>query len=191
MFKLPEIALISHTSKIMLKILPARLQQYVNQKLPYVQARFRKGRGTRGTKFQHSLYHRKRREFQKQTFFCFIDYVKAFDCVDHNKLWKILKEVGIPVHLMCFLRTYMQINKQQWEMDMEKWTGSKSIKGNNKVLYCHLLIYFLCRVENNGISYAVWNARWMKHKLESRLLSEISTTLDMKIPLKWPKVKRN
>ena len=79
----------------------------------------------------------KEREFQKQTFFCFIDYVKAFDCVDHNKLWKILKEVGIPVHLICFLRTYMQINKQQWEMDMEKWTGSKSIKGNNKVLYCH------------------------------------------------------
>ena len=87
---------------------------------------------------QCSLYHRERKEFQKQINFCFIDYVKAIDCVDHNKLWKIIKEVGIPVHLMCFLRTYnMQIKKQKWEMDMGQWIGSKFIKEHNKALYCH------------------------------------------------------
>ena len=89
------IALISHSSKVMLKILQARLQQYVNHELPDVQAGFRKGRGTR---YEPSNIHwiiKKAREFQKNTYFCFIDYAKAFDCVDHNKLWKILKECYI------------------------------------------------------------------------------------------------
>ena len=85
----------------MLKILQARLQQCVNDELPYVQAGFRKGRGTRD---QIANIIVKVREFQKNFYFCFIDYVKAFDCVDHNKLWKILKEVGIPDHLTCLLR---------------------------------------------------------------------------------------
>ena len=88
----------------MLKILQARLQQYVNRKLPDVQAGFRKGRGTRDQIANIRWINRKAREFQKKIYFCFIDYVKAFDCMDHNKLWKILKEVEIPDHLTYLLR---------------------------------------------------------------------------------------
>ena len=86
----------------MLKILQARLQQYMNHELPDVQAGFRKGRGTRDQIANIHLIIEKSREFQKN--FCFIDYAKAFDCVDHNKLWKILKEMGIQDHLTCLLR---------------------------------------------------------------------------------------
>ena len=92
-------ALISHTSKIMLKILQARLQQYGNHELPEVQAGFRKGRETRDQIANIRWIMEKAREFQKNIYFCFIDYAKAFDCVDHKKLWKILKEMGIPDHL--------------------------------------------------------------------------------------------
>ena len=98
------IALISHASKVMLKIFQARLQQYVNCELPDVQAGFRKGRGTRDQIAKICGIIKKPREFQKNIYFCFIDYAKAFDCVDHNKLWKILKETGIPDHLTCLLR---------------------------------------------------------------------------------------
>ena len=98
------IALISHTSKVMLKILQARLQQYVNRELPDVQAGFRKGRGTRDPIANIRWIMEKAREFQKNIYFCFIDYAKVFDCVDHNKLWKILKEMGITAHLTCLLR---------------------------------------------------------------------------------------
>ena len=98
------IALISHTSKVMLKILQARLQQYVNCELPDVQAGFRKGRGTRDKIANIRWIMEKAREFQNNTYFCFIDYDKDFDCVDHNKLWKILKEMGMPDHLTCLLR---------------------------------------------------------------------------------------
>ena len=90
------IALISHASKVMLKIPQARLQQYVNCELPDVQAGFRKGRGTRDPVANIRWIMEKAREFQKNIYFCFIEYAKAFDCVDHNKLWKILKEMGIP-----------------------------------------------------------------------------------------------
>ena len=83
----------------MLKILQARLQQYVNHELPYVQAGFRKGRGTRDQLTNIHWIKEKAREYQKNIYFCFIDYVIAFDCVDHNKLWKILQEIGIPHHL--------------------------------------------------------------------------------------------
>ena len=89
------IALISHTSKVMLKILQARLQQYVNRERPDVQVGFRKGRGTRDQIANIPWIMEKAREFQKNIYFCFIDYAKAFDCVDHNKLWKILKGMGI------------------------------------------------------------------------------------------------
>ena len=88
----------------MLKILQARLQQYVNHELPDVQAGFRKGRGTRDQIANIRWVIKKAREFQKNIYFCFIDYAKAFDCVDHNKLWKILKEMCIPDHLTCLLR---------------------------------------------------------------------------------------
>ena len=104
MLKPPHNCTISHASKVMLKILQARLQQYVNREPPDVQAGLRKGRGTRDQIVQHLLDHQKSKEFQNNIYFCLIDYTKAFDCVDHNKLWKILKEVGIPDHLTCLLR---------------------------------------------------------------------------------------
>ena len=98
------IALISHASKVMLKILQDRLQQYMNCKLPDVQAGFRKGRGTRDQIANIRWIIEKARESHKNIYFCFIDHAKAYDCVDHNKLWKILKEMGIPDHLICLLR---------------------------------------------------------------------------------------
>ena len=88
----------------MLKILQARLQEYVNRELPDVQAGFRKGRGTRDQIANICWIIEKAREFQKNVYFCFTDYAKAFDCVDHNQLWNILKEMGIPDHLTCLLR---------------------------------------------------------------------------------------
>ena len=97
------IALISHTSKVMLKILQARLQQYMNCEVPDVQTGFIRGRGTK-IKLPISIGSSQKQEFQKNIFFCFIDYAKAFDCADHNKLWEILKEMGIPDHLTCLLR---------------------------------------------------------------------------------------
>ena len=109
----------------MLKILQARLQQYMNHEIPDVQARFRKGRGTRDQIANICWIMEKAREFQKNIYFCCIDYAKAFDCVDHKKLWKILKEMGIPDHLTRLWETYMQVRKQQLELDMEQQTGSK------------------------------------------------------------------
>ena len=97
-------ALISHARKLMLKILQARLQQYVNRELPDVQAGFRKGRGTKDQIANICWIMEKAREFQKSISFCFIDYAKVFDCVDHNKLWKMPEEIGIPDHLTCLLR---------------------------------------------------------------------------------------
>ena len=97
------IALISHACKVMLKILQARIQQYVNRELQDVQDGFRKGRRTRDQISNICWIIGKAGEFQKNIYFCFIDYAKAFDCVDHNKLWKILKEMGIPDHLTCLL----------------------------------------------------------------------------------------
>ena len=98
------VALISHASKVMLKILQARLQQYVNCELADIQSGFRQGRGTRDQIANICWIIKKAPEFQKNIYFCFIDYAKAFNCVDQNKLWKILKEIGIPDHLACLLR---------------------------------------------------------------------------------------
>ena len=98
------IALLSHASKVMLKIFQARLQQYVNHELPDIQAGFRKGRGARDQIANICWIIEKASAFHKNIYFCFIDYAKAFDCVDHNKLWKILKEMGIPNHLTCLWR---------------------------------------------------------------------------------------
>ena len=116
------ISLISHASKVLLKILQARLQRYVNCELPDVQAGFRKGRGTRDQIANICWIMEKAREFQKNIYFCFSDYAKAFDCVDHNKLWKILKEMGIPDHLTCPLRN---LYAGQEETVRTQQTGSK------------------------------------------------------------------
>ena len=101
----------------MLKSLQARLQQYMNCEIPDIQAGFRKSKGTRDQIANIHWMIKKAREYQKNIYFCFIDYAKAFNCVDHNKLWKILKEMGI--------QTCMQVRKQKLELDMEQQTGSK------------------------------------------------------------------
>ena len=119
------IALISHASKVMLKILQARLQQYVNCELPDVQAGFRKGRRTRDQIANICWIMEKAREFQKNIYFCFIDYAKTFDCVDHNKLWTILKEMEYQTTWSASWEICMQVRKQQLELDMEQHTGSK------------------------------------------------------------------
>ena len=123
MLKLPHSCTHLTPSKVMLKILQTRLQQYVNCELPDVQAGYRKGRGTRDLMANICWIMKKAREFMKNIYFCFIDYAKAFDCVYHNKLWKILKEMGIPDHLTCLLRN-LYAGQKVTELDMEQ-TGSK------------------------------------------------------------------
>ena len=119
------IAPISHASKVMLKVLQARLQNYVNHELPDVQAGFRKGRGTRD-QFANILWIiKKAREFQKNNYFGFIDYTKVFDCVDHNNLWKILQEMRIPDHLTCCLRNLYAGQEAAVRTGHETTDGSK------------------------------------------------------------------
>ena len=119
------VALISHASKVMLKILQARLQQYVSYELLDVQAGFRKSRGTRDQIANIYWIIENARRFQKNTYFCFIDYAKAFDCVDHQKLWKILKRWEYQITWPASWEICMQVSKQQLELDMEQHTGSK------------------------------------------------------------------
>ena len=124
MFK-HTIALISHASQVKLKILQARFQQYVNHELPDVQTGFRKGRGSRDQIANIRWIMKKAREFQKDIYFYFIDYAKAFDCVDHNKLWKILQRWEYQTTWPASWETCMQVRKQQLELDMKQQTGSK------------------------------------------------------------------
>ena len=144
-------------------MLQARLQKYMNQELPDVQAGFRKSRGTRDQIVNIRWIIETARKFQKNIYFCCIDYAKAFDSVDHNKLWNILQEMGIPDHLTCLLKkTCMQVKKQQLELDMEQQTYFKSGKECFKVVYCHSA--YLTYMQSTS-----WEILgWMKHKLESR-----------------------
>ena len=128
---------ISHASKVMLKILQARLQQYMNHELPDVQSGFRKGRGTRD---QIANIMEKAREFQKNIYLCFIDYAKAFDCVDHNKQWKIPKEMGVPDHLTCFLRNLYTGQEATVELDMEQQTVPNRKRSLSRLYIVTLLI---------------------------------------------------
>ena len=137
MFKIPHIALISHASKLMFKIFQARLQQYMNQDLPEVQAGFRKGSGIRNQIANICWIIEKAREFQKNIYFYSIDYVKAFDCVDHHKLWKFLKRCEYQTTWPASWETCMQVKKQQSEPDIGQWTGSKLGKEYVKAVYCH------------------------------------------------------
>ena len=134
------IALISHTSKVMLKILQVSLQQYLNCELPDVQAGFRKGRGTRDqiANIRWICWiMEKAREFQKNIYFCFIDYAKAFDCVHHNKLWKILKEMGIPDHLTGLLRNQYASQKETVRTGHGTTDWFQIEKEYIKAVYCH------------------------------------------------------
>ena len=165
----------------MLKIFQARLQQYLNHELPGVQAGFRKGRGTRDQIANIYWIIKKARKFQKNIYFCFIDYAKPFDCVDHNKLWKIFQGMEIPDHLICLLR-----NLYTGQEATEQETGSKSGKEYIKAVYCHPA--YLTYMQRT--SYKM--PGWMKHKLESRLLGEISITSDMQMtPPLCQKTKKN
>ena len=121
MLKLPHNCTITHDIKVILKTIQARLKQYMNCELPDFQLVFIKDRGTRDNIANIQWIFRKTREFQKNSDFCFINYAKAFHCVDHNKLWKILKETTWPASV----ETYMQVRRQQLELDMEQHTGFK------------------------------------------------------------------
>ena len=131
------VALISHASKVMLKILQARLQQYVNCELPYVQAGFRKGRGTRDQIANIHWIIKKARAFQKNIYFCFTDYAKAFDCVDHNKLWKILKKMGIPPDLP------LKKSVCRSESNSKNWTCNNRVVPNRERSLSRLYIVTL------------------------------------------------
>ena len=164
----------------MLKILQARLQQYMNHELPDVHAGFRKGRGTRDQIANICYIIRKSKRVPEKIYFCFIDYAKAFDCVGHNKLWKILQEMGDQTTWPASWEICMHVRKQHLELDMEQQTGSKSEKEYVKTVY-------LAYMQNTS-----WEMLgWMKLKLESRLLGEISITSDMQMtPLLWQKAKK-
>ena len=169
----------------MLKILEARLQQYVNQELPGVQAGFRKGRGTRDQIDNIHWIVEKPKKFQENSYFCFIDYAKAFDC-GAQQTGKFFKRLEYQATLPASWKTCMQVKKQQLEPDMEKHTCSKSGKEYIKTVYCHPV--YLTYMQSTSCKMS----GWMKHKLESRLPGEISITSDMQMtsPL-WQKVKRN
>ena len=160
------ITLISHASKVMLKILKARLQQYVNSELPYGQAHFRKGRRTRDQIANICWIIKKAREFQKNFYFCFIEYAKAFDYVDHNKLWKSLKEMGIPDHLTCLLRNLYagQEATARTGHGSTDWfqIGKRVLQGCilSPCLFNAYLIYlFICRVYHEKC-WAQRRTRW-------------------------------
>ena len=119
----------------MFKILQARLQQYMNRELPDVPAEFRKGRGSRNQIANICWISKKVREFQKNIYFYFLDYAKAFDCVDHNKLWKILKEMGVPDHLICVLR-YLYAGQEGTVRTGHRTTDFSKLE-YVKAVYCH------------------------------------------------------
>ena len=170
----------------MLKILQSRLQQYMNRELPDVQAGFRIGRGTRDQIANIRWIIEKAREFQKNIYFCFTDYAKAFDCVDHNKLRKILKEMVIPDHLTCLLRN-PYIGQQATVRTGPGTTGWFQIgKGVRQVCILSPCLF-------NFYTEYIWEMLgWKKHKMESRLPREISITSDMQMtPVLWQKAKKN
>ena len=150
----------------------------MNRELPVVQDGFRKGRGPRDQIANICWIIKKVRKFKKNIYFCFIDYTKAFDYVDHNKLWKIIQEMGIPDTLPTSWEICMQVKKQQLELDMEQRTGSKLRKEYVKAVYCYPAYLTYMR------STSCKRLGWMNHKLESRLQGEISTISEIQmIPL--------
>ena len=158
----------------------------MNRELPDVQAGFRKGRGTRDQIADIRWIMEKAREFQKNIYFCFIDYAKAFDCVDHNKLWKILKEMGIPDHLTCLLRNLyagQEATVRTGHGTMDWFQNGKGVHQGCILSPCLFNFYAEHIMRNAGLEEA---------QLESRLLGEISVSSDMQMtPPLWQKVKRN
>ena len=178
------IALISHISKVMLKTFQARLQQDMNNELPDIQAGFRKGKETRDQIATIRWIIKKAREFHKNIYFCFIDYAKAFDCVNHNKLWKILKEMGISDHLTCLLRNLYA----DQEATVRTGHGTTDCFQIGKGV-CQGSILSPC-LFNLCAEYIMKRLGWRKHKLESRYLGEIAITSEMQMtPRLWQKVQ--
>ena len=180
------IVLISHASKKMLKNLQARLQQYVNCELSDVQAGIRKGIGTRDQIANIRWLIKKAREFQKNIYFCFIDYAKTFGYVDHNILWKILKEMGIPNHLTCLLRNLYAGHEATVRTGHGATHWFQIDKGVHQGCMLSPCLF------NLYAEYIMRSVVQMKHKLESRLPGEISIISDMRMtPPLWQKVKKN
>ena len=183
MFKLPHNC--THLTQLATccSVLQARLQQYVNSKLSDVQAGFRKGRGTRDQIAHIRWIIEKASKFQKNI--CFIDYAKALDCVDHNKLWTILQEMGIPDQVMCLLRN-LYAGQEATVRNGHGTTDWFHGKGVHQVCILSPCLF------NLYVEYIMQMLGWMKHKLESRLLGKISITSDMQMTLPlWQKVKKN
>ena len=158
----------------------------MNRELPDVQAGFRKGKGTRDQIANICWIIEKARECQKNICFCFIDYTKAFDCVDHNKCGKFLKRWEYQSILPESWQTYMGVKEQELEQDTKQWTGSKLGKEYNKAVQCYPA--YLTYMQSTSCEMQ----GWMKHKLESRFLGEIPITSDTEMtPPLWQKVKRN
>ena len=158
----------------MLNILHAGLQQYVNRELPDVQAGFRKGQRNQRSNCQHLLDQGKAREFQKNIYFCFIDYAKAFDCVDHNKLWKILQEIGIPDHLICLFGNLYAGEEATVRTGHGTTDWFQIGKGVHQGCILSPCLFNICRVHHEKC----WTGR---NKLESRLPGEISITSDVQM----------
>ena len=158
----------------------------MNSEIPGVLAGFRKGRGTRDQIANICWIIEKARGFKKNIYFCFIDYTKAFDCVDHNKLWKIPKEMEIPDHLTCLLRNLYASQEATVRTGHGTTDWFQIGKEYIKAVYCHpaYLTYM------HSTAYKM--SGWMKHKVESRLLGETSITLDIQMtPPLWQKAKKN
>ena len=165
---------------------PSQAQQYVNRELPDVQAGFRKGRGTRDQIGNIRWIMEKAREFQKNIYFCFIDYAKTFDCVEHNKLWKILKEMGIPDHPTCLLRNLhagQEATVRTGHGTTDWFQIGKGVCQDCRLSPCLFTFYAEYIMRNAGLEEA---------QLESRLLGEITITSDKQMtPPLWQKVKRS
>ena len=170
----------------MLKILHARFQQYMTHELPDVQAGFRKGRGTRDQIANIHWIIERAREFQENIYFCFIDYAKAFDCVNHNKLWKILKEMGIPDHLTSLLRNLyagQEATVRTGHVTTDWFQIGKGVHQGCILSPCLFNLYMQ--------STSCEMPGWMKHKLQSRLPGEISIISDTQMtPPLWQKAKK-
>ena len=177
------IALISHSSKIMLKSLQARLQQYVNHELPNVQTGLRKGRGTRDQVADIHQNMEKGKEFQKNVYFCFIDYAKAFDCMDHNKLWKIFKKAD---HLTCLLRNQCAGQKAMVRIAHGTTNWFQIGKGVHQGCMSSPCLF------NLYAEYIMWNVRLDEAQAGIKISGRniISSDMQMTTPL-WQKAKRN
>ena len=182
----------------MLKILRARLQQYVNRELPYVQAGFRKGRGTRDPIANTHWIIKKAKEFQRNIYFCFIDYVKALDCVDHKKLWKILKEMGIPDHLTCLLRNLcagQEATVRTGHGTTDWFQIGKGVRQGCILLPCLFNLYAEYIMRNAGleeaqagIKIAGRNINNLRYVDDTTLMAESEEELKMKVKEESEKV---